>query len=223
MAESRQHPARARFVLLADYDLKGCAWQRWPCQGRRGSPAAVAAGAPRALRLQELQLPQPWQGAPGKAASCWAQLSSVYSACKSTTGMCPRQPLALVKQGDTVQGFSPGLFNGSVCLLEFSCVAARGKKWQSLRWKPWDTKQVLTPWFPEVGNCSTGSGFHPPGRKWSYLCWPQSCKVPFRGMKQPELCESADGVLALWDEVSRSLTLQGKNSPGFSRKWPGQE
>lgn len=37
MAESRQHLARARFVLLADYYLKGCAWQ--PCLGRGGEAA----------------------------------------------------------------------------------------------------------------------------------------------------------------------------------------
>lgn len=150
--------------------------ERLPC-----SPAAVVAL--RALRLQELQLPQAWQGAPGRAASCWAGLRSVCSASKPSTGMCPCQPVALVKQGDTVRGFSAGLFNGNVCLLEFGWVAAQGKKCHNLRWKPWDTKQVHTPWFPEAGSCSTGSGFHPPGRKWSYLCWPQSCKVPFRGMK----------------------------------------
>lgn len=154
--------------------------ERLPC-----SPAAVAVGASSTAHSAAAGA----AASPGMAGSSrqasllLRELSSVCSACKSTTGMCPCQTLALVKPGDTVRGCSPGLFNGNACLLEFSCVAAQGKKWHSPRWKPWDTKQVHTPWFLEVGSCSTGSGFHPPGRKWSYSCWPQSCKVPFRRMK----------------------------------------
>lgn len=73
------------------------------------------------------------------------------------------------------------LFNGNACLLEFSCVAARGRECHNLRWKPWDTKQVHTPrGFQRQGVAAQAVVSILQAENGVTCADHKSCKVPFQ-------------------------------------------
>lgn len=69
------------------------------------------------------------------------------------SGDAPSRPRALGRQGDTVRGFSPGLYNSGVCLLGFSC-AGGGKNPTTPKAMP-GVLRTRTAVGSEVECCST--------------------------------------------------------------------
>lgn len=79
--------------------------------------------------------------------------------------------------------FSPGLFNDSVCLFEFSCVAVQGAKKKTTHGperKPWDAKQTHTPWFCRGRELQHSQQFSPVAEKMELLVLTTKLLSPFQ-------------------------------------------
>lgn len=146
---------------------------RFPEEGERRltcSPAAMAAEDPAPRGSAEPQLPRASGGELQASQAPDEQSSALFILLVNPRRVRARVNLWLwLNKVTQFRACSPGLFNDNVRLFEFSCVAAQGQKNQNKTHNPkrkaWDTKQMHTPWFAEVGSRGTAGGFRQPRRK----------------------------------------------------------